>query len=67
MIIKSEVDFETLCCFQTSLPLASSPLWMFDGDICTTAQAPLAAPGELISSKLRFANKSKALPVCPQR
>ena len=43
-----------------------SPLCCFDGDICTTAQTPLAAPG-WPNSKQCFANKLITLPLCPQR
>ena len=38
----------------------------FDDDICTTAQAPLAAEG-WPSSKWRLANRSITLPLCPLR
>ena len=38
----------------------------FDGDFCTTAQAPLAAEG-WPSGKQRHANRSITLPLCPPR
>ena len=38
----------------------------FDDDICTTAQAPLAAEG-WPSGKQRLANRSITLPLCPPR
>ena len=43
-----------------------SPHCCFDDDICTTAQAPLAAEG-WPSGKQRLANRSITLPLCPLR
>ena len=42
------------------------PHCRFDDDICTTAQAPLAAEG-WPSGKQRQANRSITLPLCPPR
>ena len=50
-----------LCCFQTS-----SPHCRFDGDFCTTAQAPLTAK-ERPSSEQRQANQAFTSLLCPQR
>ena len=44
-----------------------SPHCRFDGDFCTTAQAPLATEGRPISGKQRLANKSITPPLCPRR
>ena len=43
-----------------------SPHCCFDGDICTTAKAPLATVG-WPSGKQRLANRSITLPLCPLR
>ena len=43
-----------------------SPHCRFDGDICSTAQAPLAAEGRP-SRKQRHANQSITPPLCPKR
>ena len=42
------------------------PHCRFDGDFCTTAQAPLATEG-WPSGKQRHANRSITLPLCPPR
>ena len=52
----SNATFRLTCC---------SGLCRFDGNICTTAQAPLDAQG-WPSGKQRLANKSVTLPLCPQ-
>ena len=48
-----------LCCFQTSLPLASLPLWWWI--LCNSTSATCRR------GKTKLANKSIALPLCPRR
>ena len=57
---KSWTLYTSLC--NAAFRLASR----FDGDFCTTAQAPLAAE-ERPSGKQRQANQSITSPLCPQR
>ena len=55
--VKTNAGFRLAC---------RSPHCRFDDDICSTAQAPLAAEG-WPSGKQRLANRSITLPLCPPR
>ena len=63
MQLESQVGMVYNAAFQTNLPLAA---YRFDGDICTTAQAPLGTVGRP-SSKHCLTDQSIPSLLCSQR